>query len=441
MTSAILSEYNRCAMGKERTAAETKAEVLRLAANGLPVKLIAEKVGRTPTRIYQIRKEAGLPGSPWRGMKKAAPRIVERTCPECKKHEVGWASELDGKYCGAVCANRAQRNKGARAEVVALARKGLTNREIARQMGRADQMVGIWRRQAADEGLCPPAMNGRGKVQRVCPQCGTRFDRWYSLAVGHTSYCSKACANAGQVVTRIERACEFCGVSFYVRPGDVRGRYKGRFCSRRCLEGGVRDALDETAFAEWSVEMAYVLGVVITDGSVGRRNELTITAKDREMVAAVRDHVCPTGRIRTIDRPPPAPPVYQFRVGSGRIASDLAKFHVVPKKAQTTEWPTIPKQYLPMFLRGVLDGDGSVAKGGQVSFTTTSPAFALGLSAALGSLGLAPKMHKRVFENPKWADAFMVRLNLGDSCELGRQIYADGGPHIPRKRERFRIAV
>jgi thymidylate synthase ThyX len=114
-----------------------------------------------------------------------------------------------------------------------------------------------------------------------------------------------------------------------------------------------------------TVEKAYLLGMIEADGSVHPRvKQFTITQhKDyawyleammssfiRKNVEVLPDRNC-----------------YQLSIGSNRLVEALLSHGIVPNKShnQTAEqtntlWKAIPEYLKPSFIRGFLDGDGSV---------------------------------------------------------------------------------
>jgi len=112
-------------------------------------------------------------------------------------------------------------------------------------------------------------------------------------------------------------------------------------------------------------EKAYLLGMIQADGNIRNTDitkSLTITQKDgfflerilidhiKENLSKSKDGSC-----------------YQYQIGSKKIVSDLIKKGIIPNKTyDMTEqnaynlWDSIPVEYKYDFLRGLLDGDGSI---------------------------------------------------------------------------------
>ncbi|MCB5934278.1 hypothetical protein LI012_00855 [Caldibacillus thermoamylovorans] len=76
----------------------------------------------------------------------------------------------------------------------------------------------------------------------------------------------------------------------------------------------------------------------------------------------------------------PTKKTHTLIINSKLIADDLRKIGIYENKSLTVPFPNVPNEYLPSFIRGVIDGDGWVQKTGYVmNITTGSNLFAQGL--------------------------------------------------------------
>lgn len=195
--------------------------------------------------------------------------------------------------------------------------------------------------------------------------------------------------------------------------------------------------INEAFFRNWTPEMAYVLGFIITDGCV-HHNTLAISQKEPyilERIRAVLESDFPIRhRINTHGGD-----IYTLVISRKSIVADLADLGVRPRKSLTVGLPAVPSEYMPHFIRGVLDGDGWVhAKGYTLNITTGSKAFADGLLFVFRQQGF----NARITFNC----AYRVWVSGIESvCDFGRWVYgADAdmnGLYLERKRERVGIAA
>lgn len=145
--------------------------------------------------------------------------------------------------------------------------------------------------------------------------------------------------------------------------------------------------VNEDFFKQWSHEMAWVLGLFITDGHVsGHVHSIIFSQKDERILRVVAKYLeadyvlAPYG---------PTKQTPSLIINSKEMKNDLAKLGIGPNKSLSVEFPDIPAEFLPSFIRGVIDGDGWIQKTGYVmNITTGSLIFAVGLLMIFQNWGL-----------------------------------------------------
>lgn len=155
--------------------------------------------------------------------------------------------------------------------------------------------------------------------------------------------------------------------------------------------------VNEDFFKTWSHEMAWVLGLFITDGHVNKTyHTVYLAQKDETILQKVA---------KLMDAAPTISPGSGTRttplliVNSKAIKKDLELLGMTPNKSYTVPFPDVPVEYLPAFIRGVIDGDGWVQNRGYVmNITTASELFANGLLAVFQNWNLRSEM---TFERTK----------------------------------------
>lgn len=140
---------------------------------------------------------------------------------------------------------------------------------------------------------------------------------------------------------------------------NIKIKTKGRSVNR---------TLNESFFEHIDTEeKAYFLGFLFADGSVVKDNEnrrspmisLQLKLEDQEMVEKFKKTIKGEGKIYYDKRLHKETASFRFR--SQIMADDLSKYGIVPNKTYLTEHlPEIPQELDRHFLRGLLDGDGSI---------------------------------------------------------------------------------
>jgi hypothetical protein len=136
--------------------------------------------------------------------------------------------------------------------------------------------------------------------------------------------------------------------------------------------------VNENFFKVWTHEMAWVLGLFVTDGHVhNQTHTISFSQKDENILHLIANYMeadyvlAPFG---------PTKITPSLLINSKEIKKDLEKLGILANKSLTVPFPDVPEEYLPSFVRGVIDGDGWVQKTGYVmNITSGSLRFSEGL--------------------------------------------------------------
>jgi hypothetical protein len=102
----------------------------------------------------------------------------------------------------------------------------------------------------------------------------------------------------------------------------------------------------------------YLLGAFISDGNIEDsrgRGRATINSIDKQWIVDIKNTMVPNGTVSKKDN------TYYFRFSHPEMIQWLMKNECVPRKSLTVKFPNVPDKYLPDFIRGIFDGDGSVS--------------------------------------------------------------------------------
>ncbi|WP_026906491.1 LAGLIDADG family homing endonuclease [Paucisalibacillus globulus] len=142
--------------------------------------------------------------------------------------------------------------------------------------------------------------------------------------------------------------------------------------------------VNENFFKTWSHEMAWVLGLFITDGHVKENtHSVSLSQKHDGILKVVANYMNADYILAPFGETMKTPTLL---INSKEIKQDLETLGVTTKKSFKLPFPNVPENYLPSFIRGVIDGDGWVQKTGYVmNVTTASIHFAQGLESTFHS--------------------------------------------------------
>lgn len=127
--------------------------------------------------------------------------------------------------------------------------------------------------------------------------------------------------------------------------------------------------VNEHFFKVWTDEMAWVLGLLVTDGHVNKStHSIYFSQKDERILRLIAKYMeadyilAPFGKTKT------TPTII---INSRIIKGDLEQLGITSNKSFTVKFPQVPEPFLPSFVRGVIDGDGWVQDRGYVMNVTT----------------------------------------------------------------------
>lgn len=199
---------------------------------------------------------------------------------------------------------------------------------------------------------------------------------------------------------------------------------------------------NESFFDEWTEESAYVLGYVYTDGNVqcdpiASRWGLTITTKESDMY-----HLERIRQLLQITKPllyAPKTRSYRMIIANRVLAEKLVRMGVVPRKSLIVEFPQIPGPYLRHFVRGIVDGDGSVFYFDRprspyfaIRIYSGSQRFLIGAREAImnqtGIQGNVREVHK---------NAYVLDCTCSRAERLGAWLYEDSRIFLERKHSAY----
>ena len=211
---------------------------------------------------------------------------------------------------------------------------------------------------------------------------------------------------------------------------------------------GIKYAVNDAFFKDWSKSMAYVLGFIAADGCMEdeyyiRGKYLRLCSSDREILEKIKVILQSEHRIVIIKpkeiiiwgKKYTSKEQYILRIGNHQIYNDLIKLGITPAKSKTICLPRIPFAFIAYFIRGYLDGDGCISiyrkkKRLSVTFTSGSKIF-LEQLAQIISMAFNVKVHN-VLENNR---AFQIKYSTRESVSLLQYLYADIGNKLYLERK------
>ena len=203
---------------------------------------------------------------------------------------------------------------------------------------------------------------------------------------------------------------------------------------------------NEKYFHRWSNEMAYMFGFICADGNIAWNEAkgyytLTITASAKD-----KDHLEKMKKILKSTKPllyAESTKSYRLVVNSKTMCRKLMDLGVLPKKSLILKFPKMPAQYIRDFIRGYVDGDGSLRYFARVR----SPYFELSISSGsrifLGVLEIkineCLNIKSKISKNKN--ECYLLRYSCSRGLKLAEWLYKDTNIYLERKFNKYLIAL
>lgn len=158
--------------------------------------------------------------------------------------------------------------------------------------------------------------------------------------------------------------------------------------------------VNDDYFSKWSSDMAYILGFWFADGYMRKTVDNCYLfnfkqhKRDLYLLENIRSKMESNYPISFIN----GTNCYSFTINSKKIYEDIIKLGGSERKSLTVKFPDVPKEYLPDFIRGYFDGDGTISSSNEnfgyvASFCSGSRKFIYSLKKIVGSIGIKTKMY------------------------------------------------
>ena len=127
---------------------------------------------------------------------------------------------------------------------------------------------------------------------------------------------------------------------------------------------GRKYTCEDNYFKTQSSNMAYILGLLASDGSVSKKENLIaiqLLATDKEILEKIKEETKSQRPLESYIRKNTGHEIVSFRVWSKTWKNDLAHYGIIPEKTFKLVPPyLLNDEYNIDYIRGYFDGDGSI---------------------------------------------------------------------------------
>lgn len=200
-------------------------------------------------------------------------------------------------------------------------------------------------------------------------------------------------------------------------------------------------SVNEQFFGTWSNNMAYILGLICADGNmskVGNTVSICLHKDDAYLFGDVLKNMGSTHKVKLHDNENKK--MSSISVTNKHLYNDLLKLGVTPNKSKTLKCPDVPKEFIPHFIRGVMDGDGSVdSKNKRMKIVSASKDFIDGLSDMLKIIDIGHAVYNEPYtHNNIKTDFYTIRvLRRFEVKSLYNLMYKYQRLYLNRKKQAF----
>lgn len=195
----------------------------------------------------------------------------------------------------------------------------------------------------------------------------------------------------------------------------------------------------------WNSENAYIFGWIMSDGWLGLegRNKsawgVRISSNDYQIIEWLHNKMCDGNKIYHYQNN------YMIKYRNQDAINFMKANNLTERKSLSLQFPSIPLPFLPDFIRGFFDGDGSLAittncynTYAQASFTCGSLQFLKSLQDVLLGFGVRSQIYK---DGRTANNCYYLRITKRAEIEkLFDLLYRNvaGNAMLQRKYEKFK---
>lgn len=201
---------------------------------------------------------------------------------------------------------------------------------------------------------------------------------------------------------------------------------------------------------------AYILGYLVADGSIeeSKRNNrpsnlirlrFGCASEDDEIIRLIQSEIAPNNLLRFYQpKKPNRKQLTILQICDKELISDLRTlYNIQPRKTYLSnfEFPKIPKEFERDFIRGYIDGDGSIGRY-HFSMICNSEIFAIQIRDKF--LEVIPELKSYIYkENRKYTDYWSLHfsMNLKVAPKIYDFLYKNATVFLKRKEQKLNTVL
>ena len=239
-------------------------------------------------------------------------------------------------------------------------------------------------------------------------------------------------------MTIYQLECAHCGLDF-----STKGHRHQKYCSISCGLKTRRKEDNNIISNGWNAQLAYYMGLIWSDGCLSKDNSpcgyrISLTMTDETLIEKIRMYISPFRKLYSQSLPG-RKVKYTALTQNPEVINWMIDKGLTERKSKALSVPPVPEEYLPDFIRGYFDGDGSVFKSKSytnqylgVRFTCADKEFLKWINTIFKPLGFEMSITKDSRKDV-WYLSIYSRAKL---TLFAHWIY-NGELHLKRKKKIF----
>lgn len=197
----------------------------------------------------------------------------------------------------------------------------------------------------------------------------------------------------------------------------------------------------------WSADLAYVIGLITTDGSLSKDGRhMNLTSKDIDQLKTFSKILALENKIEMKIGGYAKTICYQVQFGNVKLYKFLLEIGLTPNKSKTLGALKIPPEYFADFLRGHLDGDGSTHSYWDKRWKSSFMLYTTFMSASKEHVEWLKFQIRNIYQVngriTKQSSCYLLRFAKKDSLKLIEIMYYNANlPYLNRKKFKIDLAL
>lgn len=193
--------------------------------------------------------------------------------------------------------------------------------------------------------------------------------------------------------------------------------------------------INQDYFKTWNRNMAYILGLWFADGCIygGKMFDITLHKKDKYILKKIAEELKYEGNLYDyVDRQ-----ASRINFSCVVIYNDIVALGGKESKSNDIEFPIIPNEFLPDFIRGYFDGDGCIMR---LKNNRLNSAFTSGSKNFLFDLLKILREEAGVLGGSYDISSQSIKFGKKDTIKIGEYMYKNNPElFLLRKRQKFML--